>query len=44
MSEEMGNDGSGDAKNLEKLMQLMDETETDIVNKMIRQETLERQK
>ncbi len=44
MSEKMGNNGSGESKNLEKMQQLMDQTETDIVNKKITQETINRQK
>jgi hypothetical protein len=44
MSEQMGNNGSGQSKNLEKMQQLMDQTETDIVNKRITQETINRQK
>lgn len=44
MAEEMGNDGSGQSKQLEKMQQLMDQTETDIVNKKITQETIMRQK
>lgn len=44
MSEQMGKDGSGQSKNLEKMQQLMDQTETDIVNKKITQETINRQK
>lgn len=43
MNNKQGKDGKGSGGDLEKLAELMEQTETDLVNKMINQETLMRQ-
>ena len=44
MSQEINKDGQGGMGNLEKLAKLMEQTETDLVNRRITQETINRQK
>jgi hypothetical protein len=43
MADEMSKDGKGGSGNMGKMAQKMEETETDLVNKMITQETMKRQ-
>ena len=43
ISQELGKDGKGGTGNLDKLTKKMEETETDLVNKKISQETIKRQ-
>ncbi|MBL4752875.1 MAG: hypothetical protein JKY52_04630 [Flavobacteriales bacterium] len=44
MNNEMNKDGTGGMGNLEKLAKMMEQTETDLVNRRITQETVNRQK
>lgn len=43
MSDQMQENGSGVSKSVKEMMQKMEQTETDLVNKMISQETIHRQ-
>ena len=43
MSDQMQEKGSGVSKSVKEMMQKMEQTETDLVNKMISQETIRRQ-
>ncbi|HIA05960.1 MAG TPA: hypothetical protein EYN71_04505 [Flavobacteriales bacterium] len=44
LNQEMNKDGEGGMGNLEKLAKMMEQTETDLVNRRITQETINRQK
>ena len=44
MNQQMNKDGQGSLGNLEKLAKMMEQTETDLVNRRITQETINRQK
>jgi len=44
LNREMNKDGEGGMGNLEKLAKMMEQTETDLVNRRITQETINRQK
>ena len=44
MNQQMNKDGQGSMGNLEKLAKMMEETETDLVNRRVTQETINRQK